>query len=67
MKVVKIFSDGETQLVPLPKDFKFKSSEVVIDRIHDVVILIPKQRDAADISATLDLFTDDFFSEYDSK
>ena len=63
MEVVKVFSDGETQMVPLPKDFQFKSREVVVERIRDVLILIPKQRDAADVAATLDLFTEDFMSD----
>ena len=63
MEIVKIFSDGETQMVPLPKDFQFKSREVVVERIRDVLILIPKQRDAADVAATLDLFTEDFMSD----
>ena len=47
----------------LPKDFQFKSREVVVERIRDVLILIPKQRDAADVAATLDLFTEDFMSD----
>ncbi|MBR4904708.1 MAG: hypothetical protein IKZ53_08545 [Selenomonadaceae bacterium] len=63
MEVVKVFSDGETQMIPLPKDFQFKSREVVVERIRDVLILIPKQRDSADVAATLDLFTDDFMSD----
>jgi len=63
METAKIFSDGETQLVALPKNFQFKSREVVVERIRDVLILIPKQRDAADVAATLDLFTDDFMSD----
>ena len=63
MEVVKVFSDGETQMVPLPKDFQIKSREVVVERIRDVLILIPKQRDAADVAATLDLFTEDFMSD----
>ena len=67
MKVVKIFSDGETQLVPLPKDFKFKSSEVVIKQIDGGLLIVPVGATLAGILESLDMFTDDFFSEYDSK
>ena len=63
MEVVKVFSDGENQFVPVPKDFKFKSSEVLIKPVGDVLILIPRQRDMAGMMETLGLFTDDFFSE----
>ena len=39
MEVAKIFSDGEDQLVALPKNFRFNSKEVFVNRVGDAVIL----------------------------
>ena len=60
MEVAKIFSEGETQLVELPKNFRFNSEEVFINRVGDVLILVPKQRNLEGMLETLNLFTDDF-------
>lgn len=63
MEVAKIFSEGENQLVALPKNFRFKEDEVFINRVGDVLILVPKQRNLEGMLKTLDLFTDDFMGE----
>ena len=67
MEVAKIFSDGEDQLVALPKDFRFKSKEVFINRVGDAVILVPKDRSAIGILTALDMFTEDFMSDYEKE
>lgn len=64
METIKIFSDGENQLVALPEAFRFNSKEVFINRVGDAVILVPKERSAAGILAALDMFTEDFMSDY---
>lgn len=67
MEVAKIFSDGETQLVALPKNFRFNDKEVFINRVGDAVILVPKERSATGILAALDMFTEDFMSDYEKE
>ena len=67
MEVAKIFSDGEDQLVALPKNFRFNSKEVFVNRVGDAVILVPKERSATGILVALDMFTEDFMSDYEKK
>ena len=39
MEVAKIFETGRSQAVRLPKKFRFNDSEVLIQRLGDVVLL----------------------------
>ena len=64
MDVAKIFSDGEKQMVALPKNFRFNGEEVFVNRFGDAIVLIPKERTLAETAALLDLFTEDFMSDY---
>ncbi|KPA18681.1 virulence factor [Candidatus Magnetomorum sp. HK-1] len=42
MKIAKIFMNGRSQAVRLPRAFRFDSSEVYIKKISSGVLLIPK-------------------------
>ena len=42
MNTAKLFKNGKSQAVRLPKQFKFQGSEVYIKRIGRNVMLIPK-------------------------
>lgn len=44
MKTAKIFQNGRSQAVRLPKEFQFKDDEVFIQKHGDAVILIPQQK-----------------------
>ena len=63
MEVAKILSEGETQLVALPKNFRFSDEEVFINRIGDAIILVPKEKTLSGMLAELDLFTEDFMND----
>ena len=65
MEVAKIFSDGEDQLVMLPKDFRLNGKEVFVNRFGDAIVLIPKERTLSETAELLDLFTEDFMSDYE--
>jgi antitoxin VapB len=41
-KVAKLFTNGRSQAVRLPAEFRFPGKEVIIERQGDVVILRPK-------------------------
>jgi antitoxin VapB len=43
----KIFITGRSQAVRLPKEYRFDTKEVTIERDGDAVILRPKQQDSA--------------------
>ena len=41
MKTAKIFQHGNSQVVHLPKEFRFKGDEVVVKRHSGGVLLLP--------------------------
>lgn len=63
MEVAKIFSNGGSQAVRLPKNCRFDQDEVLVNRIGNVVILMPKNDPWAPMMQSLDMFTDDFLAD----
>lgn len=43
MKTAKVFKQGNSQAVRLPKEFRFQDDEVFIKRNGDNIVLIPKK------------------------
>ena len=63
MDTAKLFKNGQSQAVRLPKQYAFKGTEVYVKSISGVVMLIPKQGDPwKPFVDSLDKFTDDFFN-----
>ena len=44
MKTAKLFKNGLSQAVRLPKEFRFIGKEVFIKRVGNVVVLIPQDK-----------------------
>jgi len=63
METAKVFNNGGSQAIRLPKDCRFSESEVLVNRIGNVVILFPLEDRWQNLLTSLDLFTDDFLSE----
>ncbi|MBA2351684.1 MAG: antitoxin [Burkholderiales bacterium] len=42
MKTAKLFQNGQSQAVRLPKEFRFEGDEVIITRVGNAVLLSPK-------------------------
>lgn len=42
METAKLFVNGNSQAVRLPKDYRFRGDEVVIKRMGNAVVLLPK-------------------------
>jgi antitoxin VapB len=61
MDVAKIFKNGRSQAVRLPKKYRFNDeSEVFVNKIGDFVMLIPKDSKWETLTKSLDSFSDDF-------
>jgi antitoxin VapB len=45
MQTAKLFVNGSSQAVRLPKDFRFQGDEVGVKRVGDIVLLYPKDSD----------------------
>ncbi len=65
MMTAKVFENGRSQAVRLPKDFRFEESEVAINKIGDIVLLMPKGKTWNGLLASLELFTEDFMADRD--
>lgn len=42
METAKLFINGRSQAVRLPKEFRFEGDEVFIKRVGDAVVLLPR-------------------------
>lgn len=62
MKTARLFINGRSQAVRLPKDCRFSGSDVYIKKLHGVVMLIPKDDPWASFVHSLDHFSDDFMN-----
>jgi antitoxin VapB len=65
MKTAKLFRNGESQAVRLPKEFRFAGSEVLIQRVGDAVVLLPKARSWNTLLGSLEKFPADFMADRD--
>lgn len=63
MTIAKLFENGRSQAVRLPKEYRFSGNEVSINKIGDVVILMPQDNKWAGFMESLELFTDDFMKD----
>lgn len=61
MMTAKLFENGRSQAVRLPKEFRFHESEVAIGKVGDAVILLPINNKWNSFLNAIDLFSDDFF------
>ena len=62
MKSAKLFKNGESQAVRLPKEFRFSGDEVFIKRVGSAVVLLPKARSWDTLLESLEKFPPDFMT-----
>lgn len=60
MMTAKIFENGRSQAVRLPKECRFNTDEVAVNRIGDIVLLMPKTSKWGSFMQAIDMFSDDF-------
>lgn len=63
MKTAKLFSNGQSQAVRLPKDFRFKGDAVYIKRSGSAVVLIPLVNSWDSLFGSVEKFSKDFMAE----
>ena len=63
METAKLFRNGRSQAVRLPKKYSLPGEEVYVKKVNGVVMLIPKDEDPwKPLVDSLDKFSDDFFN-----
>jgi antitoxin VapB len=63
MQTARLFSNGRSQAVRLPKEFQFNGENVYIKKIGEAVILVPFDKDWEVFMHGLNSFSDDFMPE----
>ena len=63
MKHAKLFQNGQSQAVRLPKEFRFEGDEVLIKKVGAAVVLLPAQRSWDTLIQSLTQFSPDFLPE----
>ena len=65
MKTAKLFQNGQSQAVRLPKKFRFEGDEVFIKKSGGAVVLIPLVNSWDSLIGSLDKFTKDYMADRD--
>ena len=60
METAKLFQNGKSQAVRLPKKFRFKSEKVYLKRMGNAVVLFPYSAPWQSLMDSLSLFSSDF-------
>ncbi len=63
MDTAKLFKNGQSQAVRLPKAYRFEGKQVYIKRVGNAVMLIPYDDPWKLMEESLGKFTDDFMLE----
>jgi len=65
-QTAKVFTNGRSQAVRLPKAFRFDTDEVYIRRVGDEVVLSSKKPSWQEFFQQNSAFGDDFLAERDN-
>ena len=63
MKTAKLFKNGQSQAVRLPKAFRFDGDEVFIKKVGSSVVLMPEKHCWDALIGSLEHFTPEFMAE----
>ncbi len=61
MQVAKLFKNGNSQAVRLPKEFRFNGEQVYIKKVSNGVLLLPHEESWQIMFDALGQFSDDIF------
>ena len=68
LQKAKIFNNGNSQAVRLPKEFRFEGKEVIVRKVANGVLLIPQDKNTWESwFDNLDKFSEDFTKVLDSR
>jgi antitoxin VapB len=63
METAKLFKNGRSQAVRLPKRYAFSGSEVYVTKVNGVVMLVPKGKGVwKPFLDSLGMFSDDYLA-----
>ena len=62
MKTAKLFRNGRSQAVRLPKEYRLSGRDVYVRKIDQIILLLPKKFPWGSLVKSLDRFSEDFMS-----
>ncbi len=65
METAKLFQNGKSQAVRLPRAYRFQGTKVYIKKVGNAVVLIPEQDSWQSLADSLAMFSDDFMAQRD--
>ncbi|HGG58689.1 MAG TPA: antitoxin [Gammaproteobacteria bacterium] len=65
VQIAKVFMNGRSQAIRLPKEFRFNTNEVYITKQGENVIISAKEPTWDEFFDTESVFTDDFLADRD--
>ena len=65
MKTAKLFMNGRSQAVRLPKAYRFEGTQVFVKKVGSAILLIPYSEPWQTLFDSLDMFSDDFMETRD--
>lgn len=63
MDIADVLYTGSTQTVNIPAQYHIDSSQVYVNRIGDVIMLIPTDKAKEFFLSSFDMFSDDFMED----
>jgi antitoxin VapB len=63
MQKAKLFKNGQSQAVRLPKEFRFEGDCVYIKKVGNSVMLIPEKGPWDSLFKSLEMFSPDFMED----
>lgn len=65
MVTAKLFQNGKSQAVRLPKEFRFEGDRVIVKRVGEAIVLLPFRAPWKTMLDSLALFSQDYLSDRD--
>lgn len=60
MTTAKVLENGTSQAITLPKEYRISEDEVFVNKIGEIVMLIPKSFEWGGLLNSLNMFSEDF-------
>ncbi len=63
METARLFQNGRSQAVRLPKEFRFEGDRVYVKRVGNAVVLLPYRDSWQSLLQSLEQFSGDFMED----
>lgn len=67
MMIAKLITNGESQVVRLPKEMRFEGTEVCVSRHGSTVMITPRDKLLDTFFEGISEFTDDYFEAMENR